>query len=285
MSRNSDKLVREKKEQLQQGAPQSAPNPGQIFGLNFVTPVETVKLPSAGKFYPKTSPLFGVESVKIRHMTSKEEDLLSTASNREDSFEVYDLLIDSLLVDKNLNSSVFSEEDKMAVILNSRITGYGPEYKTSLYCQSCKKPTKHVFDLSKNCIKPAKIESEYLPNEDLFECVLPKSKISVKILSSSDKISEELSIEKKQKEKYNLPFNQTVSFISKAIVSANGISDKNQITKLAEILPAIDAKYIKEFFVSSRPSISTSQLVKCQECLTETEQEAPITWAFFRTDF
>ena len=293
MSRNSRKLGPEKSEG-QKNDTKSAPSQQQaaratdsnMFGLSFVTPTEIVNLPSNGMFYPESSPLHNKKTLEIRHMTSKEEDLLSSGADKyDDSFKVFDLLIDALLIDGSINSSHLLEEDKLALLLNARCTGYGENYSAPVFCEKCKKQTNHVFDLSKNTIREPSIESEYIAEEDLFSFILPKSDIKVKIISSAEQIQEDLITEKKQKEKYNLVFNETVSFINKVIVSANGVTDRTQISKLAEILPAIDAKYIKEFFLNARPTLSTKQEVKCEVCATQTEQEAPITWAFFRTDF
>lgn len=286
MSRNSRKFTPEKSNN-NQAAPkkqETRPHPDNLFGLPFVTPTEFVKLPSSGMFYPEGNPMHGKESLEIRHMTSREEDLLSATDKYDDSFAVYNLLVDALLVDKSINSSHLLEEDKFAILLNARCTGYGPEYHTSTYCMNCQKETKHIFDLSKVSIRKPSIESDYIAEEDLFSFTLPNSKIVVKTLSSGEKVRDDINIERAQKEKYNLPFNETIAFISKVVVSANDVTDPAQISKLAEILPAGDAKYIKEFFASARPSLSTRQEVKCEVCGTQTEQEAPITWAFFRTD-
>ena len=47
--------------------------------LSFVNPTDFVDLPSKGLYYPEDHPLHGVESVEIRHMTAKEEDILTNA--------------------------------------------------------------------------------------------------------------------------------------------------------------------------------------------------------------
>ena len=152
MSRNSRKLGPEKQEGQKNET--STVNPQQqvktpdnnIFGLSFVTPTEIVDLPSNGVFYPENSPMYNKKTLEIRHMTSKEEDLLSSGADRyEDSFKVFDMLIDALLVDKNVNSSHLLEEDKLAILLNARCTGYGEKYSVSVYCANCKKQTKHIL--------------------------------------------------------------------------------------------------------------------------------------------
>ena len=46
-------------------------------GLSFSTPTEFVDLPSGGRFYPADHPLHGKDSVEIKFMTAKEEDILT----------------------------------------------------------------------------------------------------------------------------------------------------------------------------------------------------------------
>jgi hypothetical protein len=288
MSRNSQKFSPPKTEQKVPPQNPAAEKRNQInnaFGLSFVVPTEEVPLPSQGKYYPKSSPLYGVDKVEIKHMTAKEEDLLANQNLKDEEFKVYDKLIDSLLMNPQLQASDFLEEDKVAVLLSARTTGYGDDFVTEVYCQECKKPTKHEFDLALSDFSPPNFESEYDPENNVFLATLPKTKIRVKLVPINEEIQKDLEEERKQKEKYNIPYNQTVSTINKIVISANDVSDASEIAKLSEALPAIDAKYILEFSNSSRPFLTTRQPVQCSGCKSTTEQEAPISWAFFRTEF
>ena len=47
--------------------------------MDFVMPTEFVALPSEGK-YPEGHPLHGQDSIEIRYMTAKDEDILSNRS-------------------------------------------------------------------------------------------------------------------------------------------------------------------------------------------------------------
>ena len=81
MSRNNSrrqrvKNTREKQEQPtppQPAMPQHAPSP---FAASFVVPTEYVDLPTSGLFYPQESPLYNIESLEIKNMTAREEDIL-----------------------------------------------------------------------------------------------------------------------------------------------------------------------------------------------------------------
>ena len=220
MSRNSQKFKQPNNNQTnkehqptQEKDPREAPSPGNLFGLSFVVPTEEVFLPTQGLHYPVSSPFYQVESVEIKHMTAKEEDILSNQDPSDDAFKMYDKLIDSLVVDKKYKAADLLEEDKLAFILSARSTGYGAEYETESYCESCKKLTKHTFDLSKTSFKEPVFKSEYNPEENSYSSVLPKTKIKVKLFPLTDKIKDEIAVEKKQKDKYNLPYNKTISSI------------------------------------------------------------------------
>lgn len=252
------------------------------FGIPFVVPTDVVELPTKGDFYPRNSPLYGVGQIEIRHMTAKEEDILSSVQNNDTG--TFDRLIDSLMVDKDLTSDLLVEEDKMAILLKARISGYGNIYTTTAACLACGEKVEHQFDLTKTSIVQPSNDSEYDPDNNSFVFTLPVSKIEVELENFNRAVEEELEEEKKQKEKYNLPFNYTLSYLEKVIKSANDISERKMIKKLVEVLPAADAKTIMNFHDGCRPSLSTEQKVKCPSCNAETEREVPLSWAFFRTD-
>ena len=50
--------------------PKAKQEPQNPLGISFVVPTEIVYLPSGGKFYEEDSPVNGLTSLEIRHMTS-----------------------------------------------------------------------------------------------------------------------------------------------------------------------------------------------------------------------
>ena len=287
MSRNSKRLQPQsnpdyKEERQENPTPPPTVNNSSPFGISFVVPTETVELPSQGSYYPVSSPMFGVSSVEIKFMTAKEEDILSSDPSASGTF---DKLIDSLLVTKGITSQDFLEEDKLAVLLAARRSGYGQIYETEVYCNNCKEPTVHEFDLSIVSFKNQTSEEiSYDPETNSFKCTLPLTNIEVQLLNVTPDDNENIETERKQKKKYNLPFNFTMSFLKTAIVSANGVTNRQEIDKLVDVLPAADAKKILNFYSTCRPVIDTTQQVSCSVCDTQTEREVPLSWAFFRTD-
>ena len=105
-------------------------------GLNFVAPTEFVEIPSKGKFYPQGHPLQGVESVEIRQMTAKEEDILSSQTLLKQGVAI-DRFLQSVIVDKKLNSDSMLIGDKNALIVAARCSGYGIDYGTTITCPNC----------------------------------------------------------------------------------------------------------------------------------------------------
>ena len=70
--------------------------------LSFVTPTDFVDLPSQGRYYPEGHPLAGVTSVELRHMTAKEEDILTSRALLKKGVAL-DRVISSVIVDKKIN--------------------------------------------------------------------------------------------------------------------------------------------------------------------------------------
>ena len=97
-------------------------------------PAEEVTLPSKGLLYPKDSPLSkGV--IEMKYMTAKEEDIL-TNTNLLKTGRAIDVLYKSLLVGNGKGQVVQLDDmivgDKSALMLATRILGYGPEYGITL---------------------------------------------------------------------------------------------------------------------------------------------------------
>ena len=288
MSRNSKRLQPEVNSEYVESPPNppSSPVPSapasNPFNLSFVVPTETVDIPSCGEFYPVSSPMHKRSQVDIKFMTAKEEDILSAGTEQEGSF---DKLIDSLLITEGIRASDFLEEDKMAILLAARRSGYGKEYETSIFCEKCKEPTPHAFDLSKVSFKAERSSTaDYNPETNTFKFVLPLSKIEVELSNVTPEDNKNIETERKQKQKYKLPFNFTIAFLKTALISANGVRDRKELEKLSEVLPAADAKEILSFYSTCRPTVDTTQEVSCSVCETVSEREAPLSWAFFRTD-
>jgi len=89
-------------------------------------PTEIVDLPSKGLLYPKENPLSSGQ-IEMRYMGAREEDIL-TNTNYIQSGVVLDKILESLIVTKtNLKDLIIG--DKNAILIASRILGYGQDYE------------------------------------------------------------------------------------------------------------------------------------------------------------
>ena len=128
--------------------------------LSFVVPTELVELPSRGLVYPDGHPLHNVESVEIRHMTAKEEDTLTSRSLLKKGTAI-DKMLNDIIVDKRIKVENMIVGDKNALVVASRITGYGSEYTTKVSCPACGKTQEFEFDLMQQ-ITRGPLDSEEL---------------------------------------------------------------------------------------------------------------------------
>ena len=75
--------------------------------FSFVVPTEFVDLPSKGEFYREGHPLEGQTSIEIRHMTAKEEDILTSESLLRKGIAI-ERLLSALVVDKTIKLDDFA---------------------------------------------------------------------------------------------------------------------------------------------------------------------------------
>jgi hypothetical protein len=98
----------------------------QVTETKFKFPTEHVDLPSKGLLYPADSPLSSGQ-IEMKYMGAREEDIL-TNSNFIQQGIVLDKLLESLIVSKIPLKDLLIG-DKNAVLIASRILGYGQEYE------------------------------------------------------------------------------------------------------------------------------------------------------------
>ena len=99
--------------------------------FSWSVPTEFVDLPSKGQYYSQNHPLNGRESLEIRYMTAKEEDILTSRALLKEGVAL-DRMLTNILVDKDINIDDILLGDKNALLVAARKTGYGPDYETHL---------------------------------------------------------------------------------------------------------------------------------------------------------
>jgi hypothetical protein len=179
----------------------------QVTENKFKFPTEVVELPSKGLIYPKDNPLSSGK-VEMKYMTAKEEDIL-TNQNYIQKGVVLDKLIESLIVSK-INYNDLVTGDKNALLIASRVLGYGKDYTFRAYNSNTKQIEDFTIDLT--TLEDKNLNSKDLKEEGVneFDFTLPHSKmlITYKILTHGDEkaIDKEIQGLKKLKKKLHQKF-------------------------------------------------------------------------------
>ena len=217
----------------------------------FKFPTEEVELPSKGLVYPKENPLSSGK-IEIKYMTAKEEDILTNQAYIQKG-NVLDKLIESLIIDKDVNYKDLILGDKNSVLIAARVLGYGQNYKFEY------KGEEHIVDLSE--VKNKEIdESLFTQGENSFSFKLPHSgnDITYKILNGHDesKIEAELRGIKKIDKNASPELSTRLKYL---IISVNGDSERKAVREFVDnFLLARDSRSLREHIKTTQPDVDLS---------------------------
>lgn len=242
----------------------------------FKVPTETIELPSKGLFYPNRK-----SSVEIKYMTAEEDNILYS-SDLIKSGKVLDILLESVIKDKDLRPDDMLSGDRNYVLISARRTGLGDDYKPGkIRCESCSQEFEPTVDLSKLKSRELELEPDH---EGLYELVLPVTKITIKfrLLRGSDEKRLSKSMEKKAvgskvsrliTERYLLQ-----------IMEVNGVRDKTYINKFISAMPTKDSLFFREYNRQVEPGLDLNYEFECSHCGHLQERDVPITSKLFYPD-
>ena len=125
-----------------------------------------VELPSLGKVYPKGHPLANKKEVEMRHMTAREEDILTSPTLLRSGKAINKVLQNCLVSKCNIDNLLVG--DRNALLLALRVSGYGPDYKVMLTSEGTGEQFEYTFDLREVEYDTLKVEPVE-PNQNVFE--------------------------------------------------------------------------------------------------------------------
>jgi hypothetical protein len=239
---------------------------------DFKFPSETFELPSKGHFYPKEHPL-SKGKVEMKYMTAREEDIL-TNTNYIQKGIVLDKLLESLIISPKFELDDMLLGDKNALLIVSRILGYGKEYKFKLA------GVEESVDLTK--LENTKIDFESVPQgTNEFDYTLPNSstKITFKILDGKDEKTIQKEIEGYKKiDKDASP--EISTRLRTMITSVEGDNSQSKINEFVNnYLLAIDSREFRKHYQSCIPDVDLA--FRSQD---GRERQVPINLSFFWPD-
>ena len=235
-------------------------------------PTEEVELPSKGLIYAKDNPLSSGK-VEVKYMTAKEEDILSNQSYIQKG-TVLDKLLRSVVVNKDINIDDLIVGDKNALLIATRILGYGKDYE---------------FMLNN---KPETVDLSTLDNKEFdttgltqgvneFSFTLPHSnqEITYKILTGKDEkaVERELAGIKRIKKDASPELSTRLKHL---IVSVDGKSEKKDVRDFVDnYLLARDSRALREHIKNTQPDVDLNVVLDSGE-----EVRIPIGLSFFWPD-
>ncbi len=286
MSDNNDQRPRN---EVFSGGPQS-PNPQGLptsnvmkDDFNFEIPVEQVPLPSRGITYPADSPMHGKESVSIRAMTAREEDILTSKALIKKGTVISELL-KSCVVDTGFVPEVMLTGDRNALMVALRVTGYGTEYRVEVDCPACGTRSKQEFNLAELPIKRLSL-NPVVEGSNLFVADLPVTKKRVEFKFLTGKEEKEISqLQERRKKQGQKTDNLVTTRLTYSIHSVDGITDRNKIQFFIRNMPARDSLYLRRFIDKHEPGIEMKSWMDCPSCLESSEVKLPLGATFFWPD-
>jgi len=243
-------------------------------------PVESIPLPSNGIIYDPDSLLYNCQQLKIKAMTAREEDILSSQAFIKDGTAITKT-IQSCLEEKSINVDDLIIGDRNALMISIRITGYGSDYNLLHSCRQCGSENKVCVKLNELSIKRL-AEKPVEEGKNMFEFALPvtRKKVLFKFINGHDE--REQNISRVRLEKAGIVKDNTVtSFLESTIVKVDDITDKNKIRHFIENMPALDSRKLRLHILKSEPGIDMDWQYNCQSCLSLNEFGIPITSEFF----
>ena len=290
MSRNRDRLG------MPNTQPEPADPPPQVLqqqqtepeqsGFSFVVPTEFVEIPSQGKYYPDNHPLSNQDTIEIKQMTAKEEDMLTSRTLLRKGIAL-ERVMQSLIVDKRISPNTLLVGDRNAILIAARISGYGADYETNITCPQCGTTQGHTFDLiDATQVRHSEIDTNQITaNEDgTFTATLPATKVEVsfRLLTGNDEknLLNQIENARKSKKEENTITRQLKQFI----VSVNGDATQETINYLVNNVPSSDSRYLRNLFARVTPDVNLTQNFECSECNYDSVMEVPLTADFFWPD-
>jgi uncharacterized protein YeeX (DUF496 family) len=237
----------------------------------FNLPTEMVELPSKGLAYPEGHPL-REGKVEVKYMTAKEEDILTNQSYIEKG-TVLDKLLESVVVSKiNIKDLIIG--DKNALLIATRILGYGKDYSFSYMGES--------YDVDLSTLENKEIDESLLSEGNKFFYTLPSSNIDItfKILDGHDetKIEKEIQGLKKINKNASPELSTRLKYI---ITSINGDSESRTIRNFVENnFLARDSRSLRNHIKEVQPDVDLTYITDSNEEIT-----IPIGISFFWPDY
>jgi len=224
---------------------------------NYDFPTEVIELPSQGKAYAEGHPL-SKGTVEIKYMTAREEDILAS-QNLIRKGVVLDKLFESVVVEEGLDIGDIFVGDKNAILLATRVLGYGADYEVEVTDPFTLEQQKVSIDLSK--VQTKDIDFDKLNTENKYEFELPTSnkKIVFKLLTHKDEmdINKDIQAMQRLSGKGEAPSQDVSTRLRYMIQEVDGNTDRGFINNFVKNnLLARDSRALRNYVREISPDLN-----------------------------
>jgi hypothetical protein len=246
---------------------------------DYSPPVSTVKLPSRGLVYPPESPLYRCESLDIKAVTAKEENILASPALIKKGIVLTELMR-ACITNRSVDPDSMLVGDRNAVLVSIRASAYGPRYGATVTCPDCGESEDYDFDISKITLKTLDVDPVGGPGTNEFSFTLPVSgkEVQFRLLDAGGvaKLDRDTDAVKK---KTGREQNVTMRLIAQ-VTKIQGVETKN-LPRAIENLAARDAKALRSYMDKIAPGVDMEQEFVCSSCGKANEVEIPVGTDFF----
>ena len=220
---------------------------------NYDFPTEVISLPSQGKCYPEGNPLSSGQ-IEIKYMTAKEEEILAS-QNLIRKGVVLDKLFESIIVDKSINVDDILIGDKNAIMLATRILGYGSQYKIQIEGELGEKDEITV-DLGK--VQTKEIDFDKLNRENRYTFTTKSGTVlEYKLLSHGDEKKIDADVKALERLTKGGTSSELTTRYRFMITSVDGATDTKSITDfINNRFLTIDTRAFREEVRKIQPDIN-----------------------------
>lgn len=234
---------------------QQNPTPKQVETPKFDFPTEIIDLPSKGLVYPEGHPL-RKGSCEIKYMTAREEDILANQNLIKKGIAL-DKLFESVLVEPGVNPNDVFIGDKNAILMATRILGYGADYHVEMTDPFTLEKQDVIIDLGK--VQTKDIDESVLNSKNRYKFTLPSNGkvIEFKLLTHGDEqqITKDIQALEKLNKNAGSAFDVTTR-LKYMITSVDGNEDKGYINKwVVNSFLAKDTKAFRAYVKDISPDL------------------------------
>lgn len=239
----------------------------------FKFPTEEIELPSKGLIYPKDNPLSSGK-VEVKYMTAKEEDILSNQSFIQKGV-VLDKLLKSVIINKDINIDDLIVGDKNALLIATRVLGYGKDYHISV------NGADYTIDMTTLEHKDID-DSTFVRGENEFPFTTPSTGTVLTYKLATGKIEKQIDREIAGLKKINKENSSELTTRLKYLISSvDGDSETKTIREFVDYrFLARDSRAFREHINATQPDVNLNYILDNGE-----EALIPIGINFFWPDY